>query len=123
MQISQKKYTIKPNGQLHEDVELEIEYYRFLYECGVDEGLITEDEAEMLREYVEMLDDILRLSLTQGVSGEEIGRLKEVSAARALRKDLKKPMIDRFKEAKTKASDKNDGQGQTENNEQIMEER
>ena len=82
-----KLYRVKFNGQLHEDVELEIEHYRYLYECGVDEGEITEDDAETLRERTEEIHEILERALTRGVSGKEIGRLKEVSAARGFRKD------------------------------------
>ena len=84
-----KLYRIKPNGQLHEDVELEIEHYRYLYECGVDEGEISEDEAEALRERTEKLFQILKRALGRGVTGKEIACLKEVSASRKMRKDMR----------------------------------
>ena len=84
-----KLYRIKPNGQLHEDVELEIERYRYLYECGVDDGEISEDDAETLRERTEILFQILQRALARGVTGEEIASLNEVSASRAMRKDMR----------------------------------
>jgi len=82
-----KKYTIKANGQLHEAVELEIEHYRYLYECGVEEGEVTEEAAEGLREKVDKLWGIMYRALRGGVLGAEIGILKEVAASRAIRQD------------------------------------
>jgi len=87
--VKPKLYRIKPNGKLHEDVELEIEHYRYLYECGVDEGEISEDDALCLRERTETLFGILQRALGRGVTGKDIAYLKEVSASRAIRKDTR----------------------------------
>ena len=87
-----KLYRVRFNSQLHESVELEIEHYRYLYDCGVDEGEISEEGAEQLFKYTEKIFEILQRALGRGVTSKEIAKLHEVSAARAIRKDMRIPM-------------------------------
>ncbi|MCL2321838.1 MAG: hypothetical protein FWC47_07005 [Oscillospiraceae bacterium] len=88
MATIRKLYRIKPNGSIHESVELEIENYRYMSEFGVEDGKITQDEADKLFEQIDVIYSILQKALYHGVTGKEIGILKEISAGRAMRQDM-----------------------------------
>lgn len=83
-----KLYHIKPNGQLHEAIELEYNHYMYLAECGVQEGDCDDEQADQARETADKLSDISGRMFQPGLTGEEIGWVKEIAAARAIRHDF-----------------------------------
>lgn len=85
-----KLYHIKPNGKLHEAIELEYDHYMCIAECGLQEGFCNEEQADRAREIAEKLADIHCKMFQPGLTGKEIGFVKEIALARDLRHDFKR---------------------------------
>jgi hypothetical protein len=83
-----KYYHIKPNGTLHEAMELEYNRYQALL-IGAEE---TGDEAaaEVYRDAIDRLAHIQGHAFTTGLTGREVAWLKEEAAARAIRQDFQR---------------------------------